>query len=487
MPGQPTDLKTLFSRTSQQYQQRAIPIISVMLLSFGIIILAVSLFILIELLLFGPSVLNGSLDLTPEQTNTVRIIATILALPTLILCLWNLAAVMAIVQDENLSFTTALKKGSRYFLPVAWISLLFLSLVTMGMTLAILPGIILIVWFIFGIFIMFDEDKRGIDALLCSRELVRGYFLDTFLKLATISLVTLPVIGFSLLFPAAAQLVYYAYLPFLLLFLSVVYQDLKKVQGAAVQLPQHRAAWSNLGYISMIFPALFTLGFINIAISRLSPDYQVIPTTLNSSKIQVVCELLDDGNLPDCKQAKFVESNVSWQDSEGDVIQDGPGKWLDIRKVSIENNAGIMQMKVTINDLFSNYVISARENSAPQSPLLTLYIDSDFNKETGSDNLSQTGQKGYDLGMEIKLKPADNTETPQTLVSLSRLEGESSSPLSPPHSAQMPIEIAESELTIKIPHSFIGLGPGKLARLCYHESSQDSRKGISMDHYIAAD
>jgi hypothetical protein len=486
MPKKTTDLKIIFSDTWIQYKQRAVPIINVMLISFGIVLIAAVIYILIAVILYGTSFLHGSVILQENDLNTLSIIALFLAVSVVILWNWNMAAVFAIVMDKNLNFISALQKGRHYLWHFCSVSILLTTILMLGFSFFIIPGIIFSVWFAFSLFVLFDENKKGISALLISREYTRGYGFNTFLKLASISLISLIVFSVAFIFPVIGQFLYYAYTPYFLLFLFSVYNDLKKVQSGKTPTPQGKIVWSSIAVISLILPLIFLGGFLQQIISNSLAGTQIIQTPA-AAKITSVCDLLDDGNLPDCKKAQFVESKVFWHDTVGDVTQTGAGKWLDIRKVSIENREDAMQMTIKINDQFTTFPAAAIGTREQKVSLLTLYIDRDLDKNTGGKDLPKTGRNGYDYEIDVLLEAAENMAEPKVQINLFKLEGALRSSINTLPIPQQQIHIAKDELVVRVPYSFIGITPGNLSRLCYHESAQGPLQGISLDHYIAAE
>lgn len=486
MPKKPADLKITFTDAWIQYQQRAVPIINVMLISFGIFLIAAIIYILIAVLLFGTSFLHGSVILQENDINTLSIIALFLAVPMVILLNWNMAAVFAIVMDKNLNFMSALQKGRHYLWPFCSVSILLVTILMLGFSFFIIPGIVFSVWFAFSLFVLFDEDEKGINALLISREYTRGYGFSTFLKLTSISFISLFVFSVTFIFPVIGQFLYYAYTPYFLLFLFSVYNDLKKVQYGKTPVPQGKIIWSSIAVISLILPLIFLGAFLQQIISNSLAGSHIQQTPV-AAKITSVCDLLDDGNLPDCKKAQFVESKVFWHDTVGDVIQTGAGKWLDIRKVSIENRQDTMQVTIKINNQFTTFPVAAVETGEQKAPLLTLYIDRDLDKNTGGDNLPKTGRNGYDFGIDILLEVAENMAEPKVQINMFTLEGSQRSSIDTQSIPQQQINIVNDELVVRVPYTVIGIASGNLSRLCYHESAQGPLQGISLDHFIAAE
>lgn len=95
---------------------------------------------------------------------------------TWIIFCWISIAVIYAVKDreENIGVKESLKRGWPKILPVIWISILFWFIYLGGSLLLIIPGIIFAIWFNFAGMIVIAEDARGMNALLKSKEYVKG-------------------------------------------------------------------------------------------------------------------------------------------------------------------------------------------------------------------------------------------------------------------------------------------------------------------------
>ncbi len=62
------------------------------------------------------------------------------------------------------------------FFPYLWISALTALTTVGGYALAVVPGLLCSIWFMFAIFAFLIDGRRGFEAMLLSKEYVRGYF-----------------------------------------------------------------------------------------------------------------------------------------------------------------------------------------------------------------------------------------------------------------------------------------------------------------------
>ena len=119
----------------------------------------------------------------------------------IVLSLISYIAVIYIFKD-NLSIGRAYRVASQRFFPYFWIIILS-SLITLGgFILAVIPGIIFSVWFTLAPFILVVEDKRGLEAVLKSKEYIQGHWWAVLGRIIVLTIVLLAV-SFALLLPAS--------------------------------------------------------------------------------------------------------------------------------------------------------------------------------------------------------------------------------------------------------------------------------------------
>jgi len=119
----------------------------------------------------------------------------------IVLSLISYVAVIYIFKD-NLNIGRAYRVASQKFFPYLWIVILS-SLITLGgYILAVIPGIIFSVWFILAPFILVVEDKRGLEAVLKSKEYIQGHWWAVLGRIIVLTVVLLAV-SFALLLPAS--------------------------------------------------------------------------------------------------------------------------------------------------------------------------------------------------------------------------------------------------------------------------------------------
>ena len=148
-------------------------------------------------------------------------------------------AMAMILNSEGMSseeaYWRSLKKTGSYY----WLLLLEFLITLGGLVMGVLPAIIFGVWFSLAIFLFVDQEQRGINALLRSKEYVTGYWWGAFgrtLLMAFIVLIIEAIIGgaagifgqsVNYIVSLALQLVT---VPFSIAFSYVIYRALKEMK-----------------------------------------------------------------------------------------------------------------------------------------------------------------------------------------------------------------------------------------------------------------
>jgi hypothetical protein len=169
---------------------------------------------------------------------------------------WGLAAFTSAAVDDQLKIREALSRGwpkARNFILV---SSLFAFIVGGGFFLFLIPGVIFMIWFLFSQFIVVAEDERGMNALLKSKEYASGKWFDIFLRVFILWLI---YFGLSFI-PVVGPILSIIFIPFMVLFIKLIYEDLRELRGGVVLLPRSpgtKFRWIGagaLGYI--VFPVI---------------------------------------------------------------------------------------------------------------------------------------------------------------------------------------------------------------------------------------
>jgi len=256
MTQEPASTGELFSRTWEQYKQRALPILAVMLITMMLVIGAI-------LVLGFAGVFGGTITalISGSQTGMliVFLVMAVWMLLVFLLAFWSQTAMLAIVVNEDLGIIEALQAGWRYLWPMTWMLTIVSGIVISGLLLGFIPGIVFMVWFSFCLYTMIDENRRGLDGLLASREYVQGHWWNTFLKLTLIWLISF-LVG---IVPFIGQVLSFLFAPFLMLYMLEVYHDLKAVKGEKAVVTNgfgSRLFWSCLAALGLLIPIIGLIG-----------------------------------------------------------------------------------------------------------------------------------------------------------------------------------------------------------------------------------
>lgn len=187
------------------------------------------------------------------------IIFLLIGIPAVIIQIWGQAAMIYAIKDsvENISATEAYKRSWHKIKSLFWTGLLSFLIIAGGVMLFAIPGIIFAVWFIFASYIVISEDISGMNALLKSREYIRGRGWEVFglllvmfliwmgislgvqFGLGIISMILsalgLGIIGFilSLIIWILVALI----TPFMATYSYLIYKHLKRIKGDFVFAP----------------------------------------------------------------------------------------------------------------------------------------------------------------------------------------------------------------------------------------------------------
>lgn len=168
------------------------------------------------------------------------------------------------VADEQLSVKDALAKGKGIVGGVMWIGFLAGFIVTGGFLLFIIPGVIFTVWFCFAQFVLVREDYRGMDALLKSREYIRGDWFNVALRLLLVWAASL-LIG---AIPFAGPILSIVFIPYVTIFHYLIYRDLTEMKGD-VPFPcgvADKVKWPGVALLGMVLVPVALISVVGVSL-----------------------------------------------------------------------------------------------------------------------------------------------------------------------------------------------------------------------------
>jgi hypothetical protein len=242
----------LFSRTWDIFKRRVLTLILLYIIS--IVLFAVSLGIFLGIGFLFSGLFPGTQKAFIASGGFVGGIAGFLAM-----C-WGMAAFLFAVSDENIGIKDSLGKGWHKLWSFLWLFTILGYVVTGGFLLFLIPGIIFSVWFFFSQFILVREDERGLNAMLKSKEYVRGHWFDIFLRLFVIWIIS-AALG---IIPIIGPILSFVFFPFMMIFIFLVYDDLKAVKGdvAYDSSTGEKLKWVGAGTLGYIVLPLILIGLM---------------------------------------------------------------------------------------------------------------------------------------------------------------------------------------------------------------------------------
>jgi competence protein ComGC len=193
----------------------------------------------------------------------------LLVIAAVIIQMWGQTALIYAIKDsqERIGVIESYRRGWHKTISYLWISFL-VGLITLGGALFfVVPGIIFFIWFSLAGFVLIAEDLRGMDALLKSREYVRGKWFSVFWRFFFFGVIAaIPGIVFKFVnIPFSKEIVELFLTPLAMSYGFLVYSNLKAVKGEMAFAPtKGRKA---------VFIVIGILGILIILAILLSPVF----------------------------------------------------------------------------------------------------------------------------------------------------------------------------------------------------------------------
>ena len=477
-----TELKsfgTLFTETWEQFKNRALTIFGVLLVStlvvFGLVVVLAVVFAL------SVDSLQGVVEQFQQGRFDLQflLLSCLFLLVVVVAGMWSQSATIAVVIDETMGVREALRAGWQRLRAMGWILLLAGSIVITGFLLFMVPGIIFSISLMFALYPLYEDDLRGMDAIMASRRYVKGRWWNTCGKLL---LVWLIAIVFDLI-PLVGPFLYFVFTPFLLLFMVAMYRDLKATAGESTAV-ERRSGWWLLAVIGMILPvvgigaALVTLGPQLPALLQEAGELtqQPMPTGMPPVESPLQNQDTDIPVIPEAGQS-------IWRDPVGDVAEFGVGRWMDIEAVFVKSDAGTLLVDVQTSFPLTVAFNAASTTAQSLYRLSELYFDTDIDRRTGGPAGKDTGRPGYDFGLDITLEaPRNEPEKGQVHVGLFRFENGVRRFLGPLPEEQ--VQVQGNHIRLRLGYDLLGVQTGERLRMSFIETFQQQGSGLSKDKII---
>ena len=150
---------------------------------------------------------------------------------------WALTALFTAIADDSCGIKEALRCAKTVTLAHIWLTMLMGLVIAGGYMLLIVPGVVLTVWFFFAPLILINEDARGMEALLKSKEYVRGRWLGVCWRLIAVWFISVAISCI----PVIGQLLAFLFIPFSFVCSFLIYQELRSIRADMAFEPTQRA------------------------------------------------------------------------------------------------------------------------------------------------------------------------------------------------------------------------------------------------------
>lgn len=271
---------SLFRKTWEIYKKRFLTLILILLVSVVISVIPVGVFIGAGLLLSEayPSIKSAILIGGGVLGVTIASIAL----------LWGQGAFVFAVSNRSMGIRDAYRRAWQKLWSFIWVLSLLGFVVTGGFLLFVIPGVIFAVWFAFAYFIFATEDQKGMDALIKSKEYVRGRWFDVFLRLVIISVIAVLLGAIPFIGPVLSIL----FIPFVMLFTYLVYEDLKGIKEILYTPTKgEKCKWVGVGVLGYVVVPIIMAAFAGATITGFiiffKDKMQSFPQGMPTGKVEV--------------------------------------------------------------------------------------------------------------------------------------------------------------------------------------------------------
>lgn len=247
-PGGLPDIGALLKRTWEVFKRRA-----------GVLIVLYLLSIVMFLVPLAVSIGIGVMVATALSTSVVWIVAIFSSLGAgagMVLGYWAFAAMIFAIVDEQLDISAAFRQGWSMLWPFIWLYMLQMFIVVGGLMFFVVPGVIFATWFFAAAYILVEDGQHGFDALFKSKEYVGDRCSEVFVRLLVIVL-----ISFALnMVPLVGWLSSFVFPPFMMLYMFLLYRDLKALRPEPVAFESTTARKAKfvgagaLGHFCLVVP-----------------------------------------------------------------------------------------------------------------------------------------------------------------------------------------------------------------------------------------
>ncbi len=479
-------IKAVFAETWDLYTSRVIAIFLVALLSLLLSIIVLASGGAAAFFYFGGQSFFAA-DFKEILLNPVVIgTGVLLFFMAAFLITWCHTAILTVTVRHDISLGKGLVKSWKYVFPLLWITSLYIGIIIAGLTFLILPGLILSLSMSLCFFIMIEENKAGIDAILASRFYIRGHWWNTLIKLLPLWL-TLCLLS---LIPVAGPVLSLLFSPFLLLAMVSIYHDLK--ENAEDEEPPTSTGWLWVlfGVFGFLLPLLAFIGSIVALGPQLPAIIKQAQTEINQTlgtdffpqpEIDTE-ESIDDraAKPPIVRQLPSVDGFFIWRDPIGDAHS----HLLDVKEVSAKGAQGELILTTTMTRPLASYFLTV--TAGDLDSLISFHLDTDMDRTTGGKPFGQQQERsGYDLEVQVRIvaqQKENNSVSGRLKASLYQVDGHERQSLGV--LSKKNVTVSGDTVTVRLPYYQLEVKPGSTIRICYRETAQEQGRGLAKDKLI---
>ncbi len=181
--------------------------------------------------------------------------------------------------------------------------------------------------------------------------------------------------------------------------------------------------------------------------------------------------------VPVVKRLQSVDGSWIWRDPTGDTHN----PLLDIKEVSAKSGHDELLLTVTLTRPVEHYFAAA--NMSTFDPLISFYLDTDVNRETGGRAVAASGRSGYDVVVDILLETRpEDVGKGQVHVSLYKLDGQDRQSLGALDDTA--VTVSGNTVKIRLPYNLLHVDRKDTLRICYRETGQEQGSGLAKDKLI---
>ncbi|OGM21303.1 hypothetical protein A2955_04600 [Candidatus Woesebacteria bacterium RIFCSPLOWO2_01_FULL_37_19] len=184
---------------------------------------------------------------------SVTVAFFLLLLVSFVIQTWgHVALITAVVNsEEKIGIRESYKRAWSQIFSYWWLTIITSFVILGGFMLLFFPGIIFSIWFSMAYFVLVVEKKGGIDALLKSREYVKGYWWGVFGRLAFLPVffiivyfvptLIFQILKLKIIETIFASLVIFILAPLGLIYLWILFKNLKLAKGEFEFIPSNNS------------------------------------------------------------------------------------------------------------------------------------------------------------------------------------------------------------------------------------------------------